>query len=307
MVARYIAGCLGLLALGCAIAAAVETKWYSVTLSGTTIDYGLFRSCANSTCEDTKYPDFNGVCTRSDADKRWLGIKITAIIGMAMSFVGALTALSQAKRFAVMRIVALLLASLGTGFAGGFAVYFLQYWYFCDTTPCKMWATTGITSCSDGIVYSLYLQLAATGCNFIGLVFGAVALIQLPPEKSGGGAAVAAAASSSADGAQPPAERQLEFVDESPRDDAQQQQQQQPQESHQNGDLQHDVVQKQQQGEQPVEEAVPELPEGDWIFDEASGMYWSEEAYLFLHLESGWFYDPNGYWYDGENWIAAEE
>jgi hypothetical protein len=44
-----------------------------------------------------------------------------------------------------------------------------------------------------------------------------------------------------------------------------------------------------------------ELPEGDWEWDPASNMYWSESQYLFLNPQNSHFYDPNSsMWYNAE-------
>ena len=52
-----------------------------------------------------------------------------------------------------------------------------------------------------------------------------------------------------------------------------------------------------------------ELPEGDWQWDAASNMYWSESQYLFLNPLNSHFYDPNSnHWYNAETeaWYPAE-
>eukprot|EP00658_Telonema_sp_P-2_P007074 TRINITY_DN12639_c0_g1_i1.p1 TRINITY_DN12639_c0_g1~~TRINITY_DN12639_c0_g1_i1.p1 ORF type:complete len:275 (-),score=82.65 TRINITY_DN12639_c0_g1_i1:267-1091(-) len=52
-----------------------------------------------------------------------------------------------------------------------------------------------------------------------------------------------------------------------------------------------------------------ELPEGDWVWDSASNMYWSESQYLFLNPQNSHFYDPNSnHWYNAEteSWYPAE-
>ena len=46
-----------------------------------------------------------------------------------------------------------------------------------------------------------------------------------------------------------------------------------------------------------------------WVFDEPSGLYWSEEHYLYLDRSSGMFYDPNStQWYDpkAKLWLPSE-
>eukprot|EP00758_Cryptobia_borreli_P007491 Tbor_TRINITY_DN5305_c1_g4::TRINITY_DN5305_c1_g4_i1::g.4850::m.4850 len=53
-----------------------------------------------------------------------------------------------------------------------------------------------------------------------------------------------------------------------------------------------------------------ELPEGDWVFDPETKMYWSEEQYLFLSPEDCHFYDPNSnHWYNPETevWYPAAQ
>jgi len=50
---------------------------------------------------------------------------------------------------------------------------------------------------------------------------------------------------------------------------------------------------------------VPAPPEGDWTYDSASGLFWSESHQLFLHTQSSQFYDPkSGMWFnpDTQEW-----
>lgn len=50
------------------------------------------------------------------------------------------------------------------------------------------------------------------------------------------------------------------------------------------------------------------LPDGEWILDAACGLYWSNTEQLYVHLESGLFYDPHScMWFDSETneWFEA--
>ena len=57
---------------------------------------------------------------------------------------------------------------------------------------------------------------------------------------------------------------------------------------------------------------VYKLAEGevdDWVLDEDSGLWWSDTAQYYLHVESGHFYDPStGWWCDPDgNWYEDPE
>lgn len=54
---------------------------------------------------------------------------------------------------------------------------------------------------------------------------------------------------------------------------------------------------------------INQLPEGEWEYDSVSSLYWSDTEQLFLHLESGMFYDPaTEMWYNSEEerWFRAD-
>ena len=51
--------------------------------------------------------------------------------------------------------------------------------------------------------------------------------------------------------------------------------------------------------EEPYYEEQQPLPEGDWVYDDASGLYWSDKEQLYLDHAAGQYYDPaSGQWYD---------
>ena len=58
------------------------------------------------------------------------------------------------------------------------------------------------------------------------------------------------------------------------------------------------------------EHTEPELPPGDWEFDDESGLYWSEDHFLFFHPDSNQYFDPaSNQWYDPDSnqWYEAEK
>ena len=55
---------------------------------------------------------------------------------------------------------------------------------------------------------------------------------------------------------------------------------------------------------------IPPPPEGgDWVFDEQSGMYWSDQEFLYMDPWTQHSYDPNSeMWYDpdADEWYVGE-
>mmetsp|Transcript_53241 Transcript_53241/g.163807 ORF Transcript_53241/g.163807 Transcript_53241/m.163807 type:complete len:279 (-) Transcript_53241:60-896(-) len=50
------------------------------------------------------------------------------------------------------------------------------------------------------------------------------------------------------------------------------------------------------------QESSPAPPEGDWVYDESCGLYWSDAEYLYLDTNTNQYYDPkSGQWYDPES------
>lgn len=60
---------------------------------------------------------------------------------------------------------------------------------------------------------------------------------------------------------------------------------------------------------EPYEENAVAPPEGDWVYDEASGLYWSDTEYLYLDTLTNQYFDPkSSQWYDpaSQTWYVKE-
>jgi hypothetical protein len=57
-----------------------------------------------------------------------------------------------------------------------------------------------------------------------------------------------------------------------------------------------------QQADEGYTGDAPAPPDGDWVYDDSCGLYWSDSEYLYLDTTTNQYYDPkSGQWYDPES------
>ena len=236
--------------------------------------------------QDVNYTLTSGSCARKGSDVKFRfncmrGLLIAATIVAFFSFVlSAFMAFRPAYTLVrILSVILPVLSAFAAAACGGLFVFTIEKWLYCDKKYCDLF---GATDCTNKYAFSLYIDGAEIILCIVGTALAAVSLCLNPRD-----------AESQETGGNEPASQDMQEAttdpEAAPADSSQQVRSKEP---------------------PTQEDRPPDLPEGDWTFVADCGMYWSEENYLYLHLESGQFYDPNsGMWYNSETgeWFYADE
>lgn len=286
---------LGLASAGLCAGGAYLAQWYTIsyTVAGEShsANAGLFQTCSDSICTTLLDKTFGDISCSNGSTVKGSDVKTRYIVILALCIAGGafmlLTTFFSPCGITPINVLRLVLSVLATGalVASALLFYLMQEQYiYCGKSYCTYYGDLIAASSAGGTTTSWECKsafgtafwLTVTSCFLAGMSF----IIQIIRLCSGGGdkkadAPVAASnePAKPADAAAAPAAAATE----------------------------------------PAATAQPpaerDLPEGDWVYDENSGLYWSEENYLFLHRGSGHFYDPNtNQWYDPDNekWYAPD-
>jgi hypothetical protein len=245
------------------------------------------------------YANLNVLCSRDGAemDQRHFATQGTVISGMILSFMAFTMSAIDASVLIKVQIVTGLFASTLQAFAAGWSAHSLEQWYYCNRAPCTymreaaLAQSNPVPTCSYKRGAAWNLQVAAAVSSFIALVL--VLIASKLRKKPGSEMAVPTKAT-------PPSKTK---ENHQPANSAAK-----PQQDH-SAKPRGPMTKPANVGAQAPEPRNA-LPEGDWVFDKASGLYWSENEKLFLHLESAMFYDPaTDMWCNSENneWFHAEK
>jgi MFS family permease len=260
------------------LAGAFTVDWYRVEQTSVTIKMGLLKQCTEkggrTQCESNEYGDMK-TCDRSGSQ---METRVHAVLGLmlasaAMGLIGAaMSGVAFAKPTGVFGSVSLLfcvLAAACVGSALALFIYSIENWYFCDKKFCDMLKDSApATECTNKLSISFFLGIAAAACTVVAFICQVVSIATAPK-----------------DGAAPSEEA------------AQRQRHQQ-----QRGVTQSEPSYVQDDTHYAAEETVPPPPAGDWVYDDASGLYWSDTEYLYLDTVANQYYDPkSGQWYDPAN------
>lgn len=296
-VAALLAAFCGVATLAMLAFSFQTATWYSAKANETSYTMGMFDYCVNKTCKEI---EFNASVTCGDVSGSDLRLRYWVSRGLYfLEGVGAF-ALIIAATVACQRgatggspkvLLAVAVVSAFSGGAGsGLYGVSVQSFFFCGKEFCE--SLSSATGCSEKLDFSFIVAAASTGPCLVAGVLAVVLLAKRskvpaiaaaaegaaatePIAAAGGGTGSPEGESSTAVGGSPEGGEQAladDVVESSPSQELQQQQ---------------------------------ELaPEGDWIWDEESGMWWSESAYLFMNPANGYFFDPRtmATW-NGEQWI----
>lgn len=312
--------------------------WYQLTVPslGYSVLISPFNSCTDTSgiriCAPVQFAA-SACTTKSVANDRWLGFQISTVAAGSIHFVLVFMLLSSTSTAKVVRILGTLFGFFAWAACITLFCLIVLRIHECNTTLCDTLVGGTTRSCAEGFTSMWWVMIGGAACSFLSLImsFGAPS----DPE----GAEPAANEPIAQGGNQPPTAQNTQGgatggQENNGQAGAQaggndQQQQSQGQEgassNSQNGNQASNETaaaegsgnQQTAQEQQPAEKAAtkeakdePQLPEGDWVYDEESHMYWSEENYMFLHLETGQFYDPEtDMWYDPElkEWYHFQE
>lgn len=306
--------------------------WYQLTVPS--LNYSVLISPFNS-CTDT-----NGVrvcvpvqfaasacTTKSVANDRWLGFQISTVAAGSIHFVLVFMLLSSTSSAKVARILGTLFGFFAWAACIILFCLIMLRIHECNTTLCDTLVGGTTRSCAEGFTPIWWVMIGGAACSFLSLIMsfgapsdpeGAEPAANEPIAQGGNQAAPTAAQNDQNGNAvqdnNGQAGAQSGSGDQQPTGDASSTGQSGNQTSNQaaEGSGNQQAAKEQQPAEKATKEAKdePQLPEGDWVFDEESHMYWSEENYMFLHLETGQFYDPEtDMWYDPElkEWYHFQE
>lgn len=287
------------------IVAVVTNRWYIVTLPNSETQFGLWRTCVDGNCYEYNFGalsiDVAASCTRtsSEMSSRWSAVQALTCIGAAFLFFSFLFLLgARFMRNKIVWAVAMFLLLLGTVLVGaGVAVWVatLQYWLWCGKSYCDFYSGT-LAACDNSFGYSMIFGCLAFGMGVIGAIFALCSLGQSTKEDDqasryqeaqynqvGPNESQYATSPLRNEGALGTSTMVQSSSTPATRSRQPEQQQQQPQ----------------QQSSSTAASPEKELPEGDWAYDEESGLYWSEAEQLYLDRQTEQYYDPfSQQWYD---------
>jgi hypothetical protein len=279
---RFVVAAFGIAgaALTAVSLAFTEENWYKITLTTTnmtaTTTYGVIKQCANDGCTYTQANDLTlGSCTRPGTliSARIYACLACTIVGGFLCLLAVPASIPNVKGAAVGRVVLMAFAFALLAVAVGLFYVTFEQWLFCDKNFCALYPNT---TCDATFTLYYWLLVAAAGSALVGMLVGVVSVITTPPTVE----------------VEPTQPTSTDAKDGS-------------------RGVPVEAAEEVGGGEVGEEEAAEgDEDQGDWAYDDESGMYWSESSCLYLHWESGMFYDPNsGYWYDPESdqWFAAEE
>lgn len=239
----------------------------------------------------------------------------------------------------LVTLIAALVAMLGGAAGVGLWVMSIQGYFFCETTYCEMLALTSGSAdgCTESFGLSFYIAAASMGTCIAVLVLAVVIMVgrkkksvetepvaggedtkddttAAPTEVTSGaekndGDAAPAAADSSAKQEATTTDQQNGSDDTNGTTTAANDAEDTPakQQPAANGGTSPSSPSPARGSDGAVD---AEKLEGDWVFDDDSGMYWSESNYLFLNPENGHYYNPNAdQWFnpDTQEWYGQED
>lgn len=322
MIVNVIALVFGILTAA-AVAAGLATPnlqtgtWVPPSSPAQSLTYGVFKSCVNGVCTDN--PFFSGtdikvgncVVNAQERIAHEFSMLMLLIIGGLLALLTGGFSIIAGRTMGIVRIPVSVMCLLCI--AGGTVLtYFtIESFLYCKKNACAAAADAGYTNCSFNFDYSFWLLVGACG--------GAVLLFFLTLINFGLSRDETAPPSSSEPTAEPVPAKETAKREQAPSGVAQPEQNKAAAERMPTATAPEPSNDASRAADPPrnsaptdqagAAKAAPELPAGDWVYDAESGLYWSEEAYLFLHLDSGQFFDPNtGMWYDAatEEWYAPE-
>jgi hypothetical protein len=272
---RLVAVLFAVIGVGLGGASLGTTNWYSITLPVGTVtrvtQTGLFQQCDDPAppagrCSDITFQDFTSTqCSRTGSDQKQ---RITAVLGLciaglALALLSAIlggVAFAAGNVFATIAVVLSVLSASAIGIGMALFVYTIENWYFCDKTPCDFY---GLPGCTNSLGYSFILMGVALFLVLVSFILHIVSILTSSEDE--------------------PA--------------AQQQPQQQQQYGNNSEPYYGNTSQSPQQSSAYGKPAPP--AGGDWVYDETSGLYWSQAEYLYLDTTNGQYFDPTSQmWYD---------
>ena len=338
---RLCAGAFLLAASGCGAAAVIIIDWFHINRGGRYHWYGLFYQ-TDSTVLDAPdafgqigFDDLTNICARSGVamGHRNDVTQGTAVTGLILAFLASMVSVIDFDRMVYVQLLLALLASFFQIFALSWSAYIFESWYWCGMTACdydlavEKLLSAAHVPCFQTRGRGWNVQVGASVCAFIGLVLVLVAWVVRKPKHPKGttdpkvekakneptaranqGASemtvvpVAAAQQAPAQqvGTQSRAAHEPTLPPRGPMSKPKL-----PRDSPAPAAPAHPVAETQQTGG-----AKNALPPGDWVLDPQSGLYWSEQEKLFLHLDTAMFFDPStGMWCNSETgeWFHPEE
>lgn len=252
-------------------------EWYTIKISGSKSTVGLFKTCSSGECESIDFASVaSASCNREESavSARFGGMRAATILGLIFAFAGAgasfATLILKKKITAIASLVLGILAAFGGGAAIALFAFVLENWLYCDGTFCD--ANT-FPDCSSTYGWSFYIAAVGVLFSLIGIICAALAYRNVASDPAATDGAAAQREGSP-----------LPYGNGSSRGDAYQ-----------------TTTTTTTTTYQTTTDTVPPPPEGDWVYDEASGLYWSDTQYLYLDTTTNEYYDPNsGLWYSPE-------
>jgi hypothetical protein len=284
-----------LVAIGVICGAVATTNWYVVTDGANVVRQGLFQQCVEKPqalpCTTISFGISSSVCNRTSSEVKAINTVSRALSfsGLALSVICCIIAviarpIAQAPLSVALIVTAFLSLGCYAAVLGVF-VYHKERWEFCDRNFCSfLQAQTGrsVQGCQASFGYSTALVAIAVGAAVLGFLFALFRFIFREWN------------------IQEDTQTNIASEDISPKN--------RPRSATLNEGTYNEVS-----GERepfPPALDIPPPPEGDWVFDEECGMYWSEQEFLFMDPYTQHSYDPNSdMWYDpdAEEWYQGEE
>lgn len=290
MATRILTAVFGVASAACAGVGLYFPQWYGYTYTDPTTgstaeDYSPLRYCLNSSCgfAFTWVDATHGQCVRTASDLRNRQLASLGLIGAGgiLALVTIILCVAGMKNPSILRTV---IAWLSFACVTAGTVLFLLlhiFWIWCDKDFCQFMQYRVVTSCTATLSMGFWLAVASCASALVMAIFSFIATCQSctadNAEKAMKGVAGPTGGSSGSAGEAPPATSSKEPIASSAAPAA-------------------------------ASPPRPALPEGDWVLDPDSGLYWSETNYLFLHLDTGQFFDPNtNMWFDSatQEWYAG--
>lgn len=325
---RIAVGILVLIAVAFSVASIAHAKWYTIDHPTVLVrDYGVHRVCETvglasaMACSGLRFDDITVVCTRDSSEMlqkaRALAGTATAspfvcVISLVFFLLGHQEKRTWARWAGCLCCSA---AAMMQAFSIAWSAYMYHNWYFCSTNYCEYQKQVGNTlACSSRAGVSWYLMIASLGFSCCILVVQAVKLVAVLRRRAKLQASLRSKQEPAARTAANMWQARVEAAPDAtvhvhraasptPKEPAQLA----------------PVAASPATGMPPPPLRWPDfscrqlsahntLPDGVWTLDSACGLYWSNDEQLYVHLESGLFYDPHSQmWFDSEtgDWFEA--
>lgn len=298
---------LGLLGVGLA-------QWYDINEPTVLVkNVGLFRACSTfglsttKECSSVSFDDISVVCGKDGSTMlaRVHSLRATCILGAI--FVLLSVGLGVKRSTPSWAIWASITCGssgvLFLAFVVAWSVYIFDSWYYCGNSYCYWRESLGATgACSSSMGSSWFLVIGALISSTLGLVVLVIRLIyrlRLVGDKS-----VEFQLKHAFEASPMPAQWDVHAVTASP-----------------SPPTAHAPDAEAECSRPPPPTTWPDfatcelddenvLPDGEWVKDGVSGLYWSNEEQLYVHLESGMFFDPHSQmWFDSHanEWICGND